>query len=154
MLPAPGADAAGNYSGNFAPDLPDAGSGDGAERGGRSRRVPKQHPHGAADAGGIPQSAGRAVQDRLCRPGTAGLSGLRRRGGEAEHILYRGGRSPLHLPVGTGFPPQLFTNRAVYRQPSEAPGGWGVHRHRDPERAGGRGADSGAAQSGAGGHGL
>ena len=24
-------------------------------------RVPEQHPHGAADAGGIPQSAGRAI---------------------------------------------------------------------------------------------
>ena len=55
---------------------------------------------------------------------------------------------------GQDFRPSYLTNRAVYRQPSEAPGGWGVHRHRDPERAGGCGADSGAAQSGAGGHGI
>ena len=29
--------------------------------GGRSRRVPEQHPHGVADAGGVPQSAGGAI---------------------------------------------------------------------------------------------
>ena len=31
----------GNHPCHFAPDLSDAGSGDGAERGGRSRRVPE-----------------------------------------------------------------------------------------------------------------
>ena len=66
----------------------------------------------------------------------------------------------------TGFQtPKLDTRAAIFKDDKillvkekngtwSLPGGWGVHRHRDPERAGGRGADSGVAQSGAGGHGL
>ena len=133
VLPAPGADAAGNYPGNFAPDLPDAGSGDGAERGGRSRRVPEQHLTGPQmQAAYRNLLAGRykivyVAPERLDYPGFGGVV-------EKLNISFIAvDGSPLHFPVGTGFPPQLFENRAVYRQPSEAPGGWGVHRHRDPE---------------------
>ena len=154
VLPDPRPAAGRGHAGDLSPDLPDAGPGHGPEKCRCSRSLYQQFPDPGPDPAGLPQYSLRNVQDHLCGPGAA--ADRRLSGGHPgpEGLPGDGGRGPLHLPMGPGFPAQLSENCGFSEHSHPTPRGFRLYRHGNGGSAPGHRPDFAAARSPAGGHGL
>ena len=118
LLPDPGLAAVGDHPGDLASDVPDAGPGDGSwcRRASRAAFLNSSLTVRQYAAGPGPGQGGA-----VSRSSTWPRSGWRPRASlafvrEADHLPGGGGRGPLHLPVGTGFPALLSEHSGLCGQ--------------------------------------
>jgi len=137
LLPNPGLAAVGDHPGGLASGVPDAGPGDAAGADGHPGGVSQQLPNLPPVSAGPGPGQGGAVQDHLRGPGAAGDRGLPGLCAGGRHLPGGGGRGPLHLPVGSGFPALLPEHPRLCGEPAPPAPGGSLHRHRHAGREGG-----------------
>ena len=129
VLSDPGAAPAGADAGRLAPHLLDEGPSGGAQRRGHPGGLAQQLVGRGVLSGDLLAAPAGDAQAPVRRPGAAGKRGLSAAHAGAGDLHDRRGRGPLRVPVGAGFPAQLFKDPRLRGPAAPPPGGVGLYGH-------------------------